>query len=446
MRDHFATLALALAFTLALGGCDSSPEGGTTEDPVAADLTPLDSAAESYVRLVLAVGQHDADYVDAYYGEPAWQAEAEAEALPLAAIRDRAAEVAASLGTEPPAAGEMVELRWRYLGRQLAALIARVDMLDGTSLSFDQEAQALYDAVPPTHGEEHFQATLDQLDRLLVAEGFGDGSLIERYEAFRSGFRIPPDALDAVFRRAITECRRRTAAHVELPAGEAFRLEYVGDKPWSGYNWYQGGFQSLIQINTDLPIFIDRAVDLACHEGYPGHHVYNTLLEKHLVRDRGWIEYSIYPLFSPQSLIAEGTANFGIEMAFPGAQRLAYERDVLYPLAGLDPARAESYQRALELADRLSYAGNEAARRYLDGEIDAAEAADWLTRFAATDPERAAQRVQFIDRYRSYVINYNLGLDLVRRYVEVEAGDDPAQRWEVFARLLSSPRLPSGLQ
>ncbi len=406
----------------------------------------LDTAAEAYVRLVLAVGQHDADYVDAYYGDEAWQAEAEAEALPLAAIRDRASDLVASLGTEPPAgAGELVELRWRYLGRQLAALVARVDMLDGASMSFDDEALALYDAVPPTHGEEQFQATLDELDRVLATEGFRDGSLIERYEAFRAGFRIPPEKLDAVFRRAIFDCRERTAAHIELPVGEAFRLEYVTDKPWSGYNWYQGGFQSLIQINTDLAVYIDRAVDLACHEGYPGHHLYNALLEKHLVKNRGWVEYSVYPLFSPQSLIAEGTANFGIEMAFPGGERLAYERDVLYPLAGLDPARAESYQRTLGLTDRLSYAGNEAARRYLDGVIDAEEAADWLTRFAAMDPERAAQRVKFIDKYRSYVINYNLGVDLVRRYVETRARDDQAKRWEVFERLLSSPRLPSGL-
>ena len=74
----------------------------------------------------------------------------------------------------------------------------------------------------------------------------------------------------------------------------------------------------MIQVNTDLPIFIDRAVDLACHEGYPGHHVYNMLMEKNLVRERGWMEFSVYPLFSPQSLIAEGSANFGIEVALPG--------------------------------------------------------------------------------------------------------------------------------
>ena len=114
---------------------------------------------------------------------------------------------------------------------------------------------------------------------------------------------------------------------MKLPP-EHFTVEYVTNKSWSGYNWYQGGFRSLIQVNTDLPIYIDRAVDLACHEGYPGHHVYNALLEQHLVKARGWLEFSVYPLFSPQSLIAEGTANYGIEVAFPGRDRIAFEQEV----------------------------------------------------------------------------------------------------------------------
>ena len=135
---------------------------------------------------------------------------------------------------------------------------------------------------------------------------------------------IPTARVDRVFQEAIRGCRD---AHVwrscRCRREERFTVEYVTGKSWSGYNWYQGGYKSLIQVNTDLPIYIDRAIDLACHEGYPGHHVYNVLLEKHLVRDRGWIEYTVYPLFSPQSLIAEGTANFGIEVAFSPADRVA---------------------------------------------------------------------------------------------------------------------------
>ena len=189
-------------------------------------------------------------------------------------------------------------------------------------------------------------------------------------------FVIPSDRLDQVFETAIAECRRRTLVHVDLPADESFTVEYVTDKSWSGYNWYQGNFRSLIQVNTDLPIYIDRAVDLACHEGYPGHHIYNVLLEQHLVRERGWPEFSVYALFSPQSLIAEGTANYGIEVAFPSEEPLAFEREVLFPAAGLDASRATEYYQVQALVGHLDYAGNEAARRYLNGEIDRAAAVD----------------------------------------------------------------------
>ena len=97
---------------------------------------------------------------------------------------------------------------------------------------------------------------------------------------------IPKEKVDAVFKMAIQECKSRTAKHIQLPAEENFTVEYVQGKSWSAYNWYQGNYRSIIQVNTDLPIAIDRAIDLACHEGYPGHHVLNLLIEKNLVRDK----------------------------------------------------------------------------------------------------------------------------------------------------------------
>ena len=205
-----------------------------------------------------------------------------------------------------------------------------------------------------------------------------------------------------------------------------------------GYNWYQGEAQSLIQINTDLPVFIGRAIDLGCHEGYPGHHTFNALLEKNLVVDSGWHEFSIYPLFSPQSLLAEGSGNYGIEMAFPGAERARFEKEVLFPLAGLALDDADRYFEMLDLLAKLNYAGNEAARDYLNGTIDRQQAARWLVDYALASPERAQQRVDFFDTYRSYVINYNLGLDLVRNYVE-RGNPGPEERWRRFERLLSEP-------
>ena len=39
-----------------------------------APVTPdMNAIAERYVKVVLLVGQHDANFVDAYYGDPAWK-------------------------------------------------------------------------------------------------------------------------------------------------------------------------------------------------------------------------------------------------------------------------------------------------------------------------------------------------------------------------------------
>ena len=408
---------------------------------------PYRSVAEQYVKLVLAVGQHDGDYVDAFYGPGEWRAEAEAAKKPLAEIDRQAAAVEAELAAvkvKPPAAdAEMWGLRRQYLARQLASLRSRVAMLLGKRLTFDEESLALYDAVAPTKPASEFEAVLKQLEAKLP----GSGTLIDRYDGFKQAFVIPPARVDRVFQEAIRGCRGRVPS-LNLPLTERFTVEYVTNKSWSGYNWYQGNFRSVIQVNTDLPIYIDRAIDLACHEGYPGHHVYNALLEKHLVKDRGWIEYTVYPLFSPQSLIAEGTANYGIEVTFPRPDRMGFEREVLFPIAGLDPNRAAEYYDVLDLVDRLSYAGNEAARQYVDGKIDRAGAVAWLEKYAMYTKPRAEQRVKFIEQYRSYVINYNLGKDMVRAYVERRVGREktPLRYWREFITLLMSPRLPSGLK
>jgi hypothetical protein len=387
----------------------------------------LNDLAERYVKCVLAMGEHDADYVDSYYGPPQWREEAKGRTL--AEIRQEAGVILSRVDGEGSRAD--------YLRRQLEALLARIDILEGKRLSFDEESKALYDVVAPHYSEQHFQSLLGDLDAALP----GRGAVAERYESYRQQFVIAREKLDTVFQRAIAGCRARTLAHMLLPEGESFTVEYVNGKSWSGYNWFQGGYRSLIQVNTDLPIFIDRAIDLACHEGYPGHHVYNTLLEKNLVRDRGWMEFSVYALFSPQSMIAEGSANYGIDVAFPASERAAYESHELFPLAGFDPSHAEQYYAIHELGSKLSYAGNEAARGYLDGALSLDAAVEWLVTYALMAPERARQRVRFFDQYRSYVINYNLGKDLVRDYVERQAAD----RWAVFADLLSSPRLPSAL-
>ncbi|HEX7063310.1 MAG TPA: hypothetical protein VF200_15160 [Woeseiaceae bacterium] len=407
----------------------------------AAPGEPLDGIAREYLFLELSMGLHDANHVDAYFGPASIRDDAKAAHLSLDDIDARAAELAGRLrGLAADSGDGERQARIAGLLARLAALDTRIDLKRGHTLPFDDESRRIFGVAAPDYDAAHFAAVLEEIDRLVP----GEGELAERVDAFRNRFVVPDERLPAVFEAAIAECRRRTLEHIALPEGESFRIEYVTDKPWTGYNWYQGNAHSLIQINRGLPIYVSRAVELGCHEGYPGHHTFNTLLEKRLVEEKGWVEFSLYPLFSPQSLIAEGSGNYGIDLAFPGNERVAFEKRELFPLAGLDPAEAERYYQLLDLLDELSYAGNEAARDYLNGTISREEAVQWLIDYTLASPERAEQRVDFFDTYRSYVINYNFGEDLVRDWVEAGT-DSEAERWARFEELLSTPMLPVDL-
>ena len=419
------------------------------ESVIQSDLElKMNNIAEDYVKLVLNIGQYDADFVDAYYGSEDWRSGLKSDLTfdstaykVLSTQTDGLLNELESLGEYK--ADELETLRFRYLYKQLLACKTKIFMLNGVLLPFDEETKALYDASAPTHNDEFFQSAIAELDKILP----GKGDVAKRLNDFKMKFVIPTDKLKDVFNAAIKECRTKTLEHIKLPEQESFKVEYVKNKPWGAYNWYKGNFFSLIEVNTDLPIFIDRAVDLAAHEGYPGHHVYNVLLESNLAKKRNWAEFKVYALFSPQSLIAEGTANYGIAMAFPGDERIKFEKEILFPLAGLNPEEADLYYKVLELQKNFSYSGNEAARNFLDGMWTREQTVEWLMKNALRTKDSADKYVSFIEKYRSYVINYNLGMDIVKDYIERNGGTENnlGKRWELFEHLLSTPQTPGGL-
>ena len=432
MRKIYAVAAFLLVF-------------GLVGLPQRAVCDSTDDIAARWVKLALSMGLLEEGYVDSYQGPPEWQTQAESNALTLEQVSSAAAETQQALAAISTEGLEEIEvLRHTALTKLLSSMQARIQMLQGKKLTFDEESLALYDAVAPHYEPQHFEKILDQLDELLP----GDGSLGERRNEFRELFIIPRDRLDAVFQAAIAECRKRTLPRIALPEGEGFTVEYVEGEPWSAYNWFKGNNQSLIQVNTDLPIYIDRAIDLACHEGYPGHHVYNLLLEQELYKKRGWVEFSIYVLFGPQALIAEGSANYGIDMTFPGKERIAFEKQYLFPLAGIDPELAERYYKVEELVKKLGFSGNEAARDYLDGKITAEQATVYVMKYNLMTRKRAERYMRFVDTYRSYVISYNLGQKIVGEWIDSTDGrrSSPEERWQRFTKLLSEPYIPSQLE
>jgi hypothetical protein len=327
-------VCLSLTIAVCLSACRGSPTAA------------LDAAAEFYVRAALALGERDADSLDIYYGPGAWRADARARHLPLDDIRAATVPFIASLDGRPFDNAE-AEARRLFLLRQTRAIVSRVDIVRGARPPFAEEVRTLFGLEWQDRRDGQENAIRAQLERLLP----GPGDLSARYAAFDRRFLVPRDRLAAVMSRAIDGCRAATREHVALPPGERVDVEYVPDLAWSAYARYQGQATSRIQINEALPLTVDRALDLACHEAYPGHHTIDSLLDARFGGRR--IEFVVRPLFSPQSLLHEAAASLAVEMAFPGPARLAFERDALFPLAGLAPSDAEPYVRVGRLVDQL---------------------------------------------------------------------------------------------
>jgi hypothetical protein len=79
--------------------------------------------------------------------------------------------------------------------------------------------------------------------------------------------------------------------------------------------------------------------------------------------------------------------------------------------------------------------------------MDRTQTRSWLADYCLVTPGPADNLISFIEQYRSYVVNYTVGRQLVAEYVEKHSGPDasPARRWQALRTLLTTPQTPSGL-
>ncbi|EGG30593.1 hypothetical protein IMCC3088_217 [Aequoribacter fuscus] len=333
--------------------------------------------------------------------------------------------------------------RFKDLRGRVLAMQVRGKILSGEiPRDFETEAKLTFDVTVPHYSEEHFVELAQRLDALIP----GDDPLPQRVERFRDEFVIPPSKLKDVLSVAIEECRRRTKSYLNLPQDEHAELVLVTGMHWVGFTVYEGNSFSKILLNQEVPVHIERALELGCHEGYPGHHAHASMLQEEVINKRGWKEYELIQLIGPMAVMNEGAASYAVDLAFTRSERLAFERQYLLPLAGLEKTDLERYYHYIDIIDELNYARTEVARKYLYGGMSFDDAVQWLIDFGLETRGTATQRMRFIDAQRAYVVTYNYGKTLVKRYVEQEAGEDLDARWEVFERVILTPMSPSELE
>ena len=427
-------LAVAAACLWLAAGCIAA-------DPEVAVLDSMDAIAEDFVQTGLRFQNHD-PLPFVYIGPQDWREAAREDDVSLDEVLAQLSDLEGRIQALAAAPDAQSQRRRRDLSARLVALHTRGQILRGEyPQSFDEETQKLFGVTAPEYDEAHFRELVAELDGIIP----GDGPLVDRVAAFREQFVIPREKLETVIGRAMVECRARTLAQIDLPANEKVTLNVTGDMPWVGFTEYLGDSQSIVHLNGDVPVHIERAIELGCHEGYPGHHVHATLIEQEMVKNRGWLEYTYIPMVGPLAVIAEGAASFAMDLAFTREERMAFERDVLLPLAELEGDQLGIYYHYIDLIEQLNFARNEVARKYLYAGMPRDEAVRWLMEFGLETPGTAATRLNVIDAQRSYVVTYNYGRKLIADYLHSRTTMGTTESWQFFYDILTIPLSPADL-
>jgi hypothetical protein len=368
------------------------------------------SVEEDYLLLGLRLGKHVEGLVDAYYGPEDLKD----------VVDDEPPVHAAELVDDAARLRDALDDGW--LRDQVTGCWTYARVLAGEAIRYSDEVEGCYGVRPERTPESELERAHAELDELLP----GEGSLLERRQAWRARHLCPGDRAVPVLQDLLPLLRRQTAALVELPEGERVTLEPVSGEPWWAFNYYQGSYASRVVLNTDVPTTGLDLLHLAAHEVYPGHHTEHAVKEELL-----GIEERIQLVPTPQAVLSEGIAETGGDVVLDDASReeaVAIIRR--HGLEVVDPALSERISAAIELFRGVSV---NAALMIHEGGASEEETAEYVARWSLRPLEESRQSVSFVTdpTWRAYTITYDAGRTLCRAYI---AGD-PAR----FRRLLTEP-------
>ena len=207
-----------------------------------------DAIARDYLLLALRLDQHVPGTVDGYFGPASLKAQVDMEQLRSPArLAEDAAALRARLGDEIPEDGA----RRHWLDLQLVALETLARTKAGEAIPYLDQVTRCFAFTPlATAGRTARRPRRTRSTALLD----GPGSLAERLAAEDARWTVPPDRLTAVVDALVPRYRAWAATHYPMPPDEDLRVSLVRDQPWSGYNWYDGGYRSRVDFNLDLPV------------------------------------------------------------------------------------------------------------------------------------------------------------------------------------------------
>ncbi|MFM9033634.1 MAG: DUF885 domain-containing protein [Mycobacterium sp.] len=398
-----------------------------------------DHLIREYLLLGLRFDRIEEGYVDSFTGDQRLRRQVADEPAPDPAVLAGLADRLLAALPETPRTAAFTEQRAEFIGAHLRALSCAARKFAGEPVGFVEEVRDYFDVEIARGEPDHYRAAHARIDEALG----GSGPLAERMEADRRADELAPERLQEAIAAFSSALRDIVRATYPLPDSETVVYEVVTDKPWSGFNYYDGDYRSRVAVNADLRQQMAHLPSLIAHESYPGHHTEHCRKEERLVAGLGHGEQTIFLVNTPQCLMAEGLADLALHAAVgPGWGRWAQE---IYADLGLrfDGERAEALAGA-----RAALAGvrQDAALMLHDEGRDADDVAAYLRRWLLVDDRRARQMLRFLSSplWRAYTSTYVEGYRLLRAWLDDRP--DGVGHTERFGRLLDEPLIPSALR
>ncbi|MBB3605632.1 hypothetical protein FHT40_005319 [Mycolicibacterium sp. BK556] len=392
-----------------------------------------------YLTLGLRFDRIEEGYVDSFTGDPELRRAVADEPAPEPTELAREADRLLAELPQVPREGGFTDQRADFIGAHLRALGFSARKFAGEQVGFVDEVRHYFDVDISRGDPERYRAAHTRIDEVLG----GGGSLVERMEAHRRSDEIPPERLEECMHAFSSALRDTVRATYPLPDSETIVYEVVTDKPWSGFNYYEGNYRSTVAVNADLKQQMANLPRLVAHESYPGHHTEHCRKEAGLVAGQDQQEQTIFLVNTPQCLMAEGLADLALHAAVgPGWGRWASE---IYADLGLrfDGERAEALSEATAA---LADVRQDAALMLHDEHRDVDDVVAFLQRWLLVDDTRARQMLRFLSSplWRAYTSTYVEGYRLLRTWLD----DRPAgvSLTDRFGRLLDEPLIPSALR
>ena len=391
-----------------------------------------------YLILGLRFDRIEEGYVDSFTGDPALRRAVADEPPPEPTELARQADHLLAELPAVPRDTSFTDQRADFIAAHLRALSCAARKYAGEPVGFVDEVQAYFDVTISRGDEDRYRAAHTRIDEVLG----GSGPLADRMAAHRSADEIPPQRLEECMHAFSSALRDKVRATYPLPDAETIVYEVVTDKPWSGFNYYEGNYRSTVAVNADLKQQMANLPRLVAHESYPGHHTEHCRKEAGLVAGQDQQEQTIFLVNTPQCLMAEGLADLALHAAV-GSGWGSWAEEI-YADLGLrfDGERAEALSEA---SSALADVRQDAALMLHDEHRDVDDVVAFLQKWLLIDDTRARQSLRFLSSplWRAYTSTYVEGYRLLRSWLD----DRPAGvgLTERFGRLLDEPLIPSSL-